>query len=75
MIIILHDIDLFMKLNTYYNRIWFTFIYESNIYSEDPDFYDIYSEITVHYSNAGWESKFFFYDFFTKNKELIYRIE
>lgn len=68
LIITIHDIDLFVKLNTDYNRIWFTLMFESNVCSFPK-------EVTIFYNNASWESKFFFYDFFTHNQDLMYRIE
>ena len=70
LIITIHDIKLFDKLNTVNNRLFFTLIYESNSCNSISN-----QEITVHYTKACWESKFFFYDFFVKHKELKYRIE
>ncbi len=67
LIISINDFNLFAKLNTVYNRIWFTIIYESKSKN-------LSSEVTVFYSNACWESKFFFYDFFNHHPELKYRI-
>lgn len=70
LIITIHDIRLFNKLNTLNNQFWFTLIYESTNCDHAVD-----QELTVYYSHAGWESKFFFYDFFKKNDELRFRIE
>lgn len=70
LVISINDIKLFDKLNTVNNRMWFALIYESNTHNCSSS-----QEITVYYSNACWESKFFFYDFYTKNKDLKYRIE
>jgi hypothetical protein len=64
-IIFVQDVDLFKKLDNFNNRFWFTTIFE-NCKEKNP------YQVIVFYNEAKWEAKFFFNDFFLKNKNLSY---